>query len=166
MPTPNGGTWTLTTYFGQMLSEAEELYGHRDLNWAPIGVEFFIASSSSSLRPLAAFQAPLLCIHRQGRNPRGEAAGLSLEKTVQHLSSAGDRSLARTFSHFEQKGLLTNDHTVKTSSIGKRPVSRSASVGSQFGKTSRICFGVISRGCLFFPGNRHGDYSQWNLPPR
>jgi hypothetical protein len=41
MPTPNGGTWTLTTYFGQMLSEAEELYGHRDLNWTPIGVEFF-----------------------------------------------------------------------------------------------------------------------------
>jgi hypothetical protein len=40
-PTPNGGTWTLTTYFGQMLSEAEELYGHRDLNWTPIGVEFF-----------------------------------------------------------------------------------------------------------------------------
>ena len=41
MPTPNGGTWTLTTYFGQMLSEAEELYGHRDLNWTPLGVEFF-----------------------------------------------------------------------------------------------------------------------------
>jgi hypothetical protein len=41
MPIPNGSTWTLTTYFGQMLSEAEELYGHRDLNWTPIGVEFF-----------------------------------------------------------------------------------------------------------------------------
>jgi len=24
-----------------MLSEAEELYGHRDLNWTPLGVEFF-----------------------------------------------------------------------------------------------------------------------------
>jgi hypothetical protein len=44
MPIPNGGTWTLTTYFGQMLSEAEELYGRRDLNWTPIGVEFFAST--------------------------------------------------------------------------------------------------------------------------
>jgi hypothetical protein len=27
-----------------MLSEAEELYGHRDMNWTPIGVEFFACS--------------------------------------------------------------------------------------------------------------------------
>jgi hypothetical protein len=44
MPIPNGGSWTLTTYFGQMLSEAEELYGRRDMNWTPIGVEFFASS--------------------------------------------------------------------------------------------------------------------------
>src|SRR5258708_1885487 len=44
MPIPNGGSWTLTTYFGQMLSEAEELYGRRDMNWTPIGVEFFACS--------------------------------------------------------------------------------------------------------------------------
>jgi hypothetical protein len=44
MPIPNGGSWTLTTYFGQMLSEAEELYGRRDVNWTPIGVEFFACS--------------------------------------------------------------------------------------------------------------------------
>jgi hypothetical protein len=41
MPIPGGGSWTLTTYFGQMLSEAEELYGRRDMDWTPIGVEFF-----------------------------------------------------------------------------------------------------------------------------
>src|SRR5262245_16340786 len=88
---------------------------------------------------------------RSTKTREGRPTALSLEKTVQHLSSAGDRSLARTFSHFEQTGLRANDHTVETSSIGKRPVSRSASVGSQFGKTSRICFAVIRLryGCCF-----------------
>jgi hypothetical protein len=41
MPIPGGGSYTLTTYFGKMLSEAEELYGRRDMDWTPIGVEFF-----------------------------------------------------------------------------------------------------------------------------
>src|SRR5262245_32274060 len=40
-PIPGGASWTLTTYFGKMLSEAEELYGRRDMDWTPIGVEFF-----------------------------------------------------------------------------------------------------------------------------
>jgi hypothetical protein len=40
-PIPGGGSWTLTTYFGEMLSKAEELYGRRDMDWTPIGVEFF-----------------------------------------------------------------------------------------------------------------------------
>jgi hypothetical protein len=40
-PIPHGGTFTLTTWFGKMLSEAEELYGRRDMDWTPIGVEFF-----------------------------------------------------------------------------------------------------------------------------
>jgi hypothetical protein len=40
VPIPGGGSWTLTTHFGKMLSEAEELYGRRDMDWTPIGVEF------------------------------------------------------------------------------------------------------------------------------
>ena len=40
-PIPGGGTCTLTTYFGDMLSKAETLYGPRLLDWTPIGVEFF-----------------------------------------------------------------------------------------------------------------------------
>jgi hypothetical protein len=40
-PIPNGGSYTLTTLFGQMLAEAEDLYGQRNLEWTPIGVEFF-----------------------------------------------------------------------------------------------------------------------------
>jgi hypothetical protein len=38
-PIPHGGTFTLTTWFGKMLSEAEELYGRRDMDWTLIGVE-------------------------------------------------------------------------------------------------------------------------------
>ena len=40
-PIPHGGKFTLTTWFGKMLSEAEDLYGRRDMDWMPIGVEFF-----------------------------------------------------------------------------------------------------------------------------
>lgn len=41
VPIPNGGSWTLTTLMGQMLDEAEALYGRRDMDWTLLGVEFF-----------------------------------------------------------------------------------------------------------------------------
>ena len=37
---PSGYTWTLVSRLGEMLAEAESLYGPRDLDWTPIGVEF------------------------------------------------------------------------------------------------------------------------------
>jgi hypothetical protein len=54
-PIPGGASWTLTTYFGKMLSEAEELYGRRDMDWTPIGVEFF------------AGDVPRICVFPGGR---------------------------------------------------------------------------------------------------
>jgi hypothetical protein len=81
--------------------------------------------------------------HPPVQMPRGETAGPLARKNCAAFVIRRRSILARTFSHFEQTGLRANDHTVETSSIGKRPVSRSASVGSQFGKTSRICFAVI-----------------------
>ena len=37
---PDGSlSWTLTSAFGQFLSEAEELFGQRDKSWTPLGVE-------------------------------------------------------------------------------------------------------------------------------
>lgn len=40
LPTNDGCTWTLVSRLGQMLEEAESLYGPRDRDWTPIGVEF------------------------------------------------------------------------------------------------------------------------------
>jgi hypothetical protein len=40
-PFPGGGTFTLTTYLGRFLREAEELAGPRDPSWTILGVEFF-----------------------------------------------------------------------------------------------------------------------------
>ena len=39
-PDGDGWTWTLTTRLGNLLREAEERYGQRDLIWTPIGIEF------------------------------------------------------------------------------------------------------------------------------
>lgn len=36
----SGYTWTLTTRLGQFLREAERLFGSRDMDWTPIGIEF------------------------------------------------------------------------------------------------------------------------------
>lgn len=36
----SGYTWTLTTRLGDMLLQAERLYGPRDQSWTPLGVEF------------------------------------------------------------------------------------------------------------------------------
>jgi hypothetical protein len=35
----NAGEWTITTYLGELLLEAEERYGDRALEWTPLGVE-------------------------------------------------------------------------------------------------------------------------------
>lgn len=43
-PIPDGGTCTLTTDFGQLLFEAEALYGPRVPEWTPIGVEILADS--------------------------------------------------------------------------------------------------------------------------
>jgi hypothetical protein len=40
-PIPCGGSYTLTTLFGDMLSDAERLFGKGEMDWTPIGVEFF-----------------------------------------------------------------------------------------------------------------------------
>jgi hypothetical protein len=46
VPIPDGGSWTLTTLMGQMLDEAEALYGRRDMDWTLLGVEFFIGATA------------------------------------------------------------------------------------------------------------------------
>lgn len=40
LPTNDGFTWTLMSRFGHMLTEITSLYGHRDMTWTPVGVEF------------------------------------------------------------------------------------------------------------------------------
>jgi len=37
---PGGYTWTLTTWMGQLLTEAEVLFGKRDRSYTPLGVMF------------------------------------------------------------------------------------------------------------------------------
>lgn len=39
-PDDKGYDWTLTTILGRFLNEAEELYGPRDKEWTPLGIEF------------------------------------------------------------------------------------------------------------------------------
>jgi hypothetical protein len=40
-PIPSGGTFTLTTYLGVFLTEAERVAGPRDKSWTILGIEFF-----------------------------------------------------------------------------------------------------------------------------
>jgi hypothetical protein len=39
-PIPGGWTWTLTSLLGAFLVQAEEIFGLRDRNWTPVGVQF------------------------------------------------------------------------------------------------------------------------------
>lgn len=37
---PNGYSWTLVSQLSDLLDEAERLYGPRDKNWTPLGIEY------------------------------------------------------------------------------------------------------------------------------
>jgi hypothetical protein len=40
LPAGDGWTWTLISRMSDLLAEAEDRYGNRDLDWTPIGIEF------------------------------------------------------------------------------------------------------------------------------
>jgi hypothetical protein len=40
LPDNDGYTWSLTTYLGKFLREAQQKYGPRDPAWTPLGIEF------------------------------------------------------------------------------------------------------------------------------
>lgn len=108
LPNNDGFTWSLTTYLGRFLREAEEKYGPRDSAWTPLGIEFS-GEIPQLWFPGNINHISIMLTDSARSNPR--QAVFQLAHEVIHLLSPSGRQNANVL----EEGLATiNSHLVSS----------------------------------------------------